>query len=265
VIARLEDSRIRYIRHEQNQGAAAARNTAIKASLGQYIAFQDSDDEWLPGKLARQVEILSSSAPEIGVVYSSFWRIHGQQKSIFPPKVTKLASLLPLKSRNLAGDIHHSLLRGNFITPQAALVRKACFEKAGLFDERMPRFQDWELWLRIAKHYQFKYIDQPLVSLYFTPGSISANQRALAEAFELILAKHCEDFHASQQLLAQHLYATGDLLYQSGQLSKGKDYLFKALRLSPFSAVFWLAAVMSLFGPTLYTKVVKSIGISYAP
>lgn len=265
VIARLHDSRIRYIRHEQNQGAAAARNTGIKASLGQYIAFQDSDDEWQPDKLAQQVEILSQSPAEIGVVYSSFWRIHGNRKRIAPSKMTKLASWLPFKSRKLDGDIHLSLLRGNFITPQATLVRKECFEKAGLFDERMPRFQDWELWLRIAKPYHFKYIDEPFVTLYFTPGSISASQRALAEAFELILAKHSEDFHASQQLLAQHLYATGDLLYQSGELNKGKEHLFQAVRLSPFNIVYRLAALLSLCGPKVYSKLVKSIGISYAP
>lgn len=265
VIARLDDSRIRYIRHKQNQGASAARNTGIKASLGRFLAFQDSDDEWLPNKLAQQVESLTQSPPKVGVVYSRFWHIHGHRKSLIPSQMAKWVGWLPFKGRNLAGDLYDSLLRGNFITPQATLVRKECFEKAGLFDERMPRFQDWELWLRIAKHYHFQYIDEPLVSLYFTPRSISANQRALAEAFELILLKHAADVQANPHLWAHIKYAKGDLLYQSGELSKGKEQLFQAVRLSPYNLVYRLAALLSFCGPKVYTKIVKLLGISYAP
>ncbi|MCK5177967.1 MAG: glycosyltransferase family 2 protein, partial [Candidatus Omnitrophica bacterium] len=66
------DERIRYVRHEQNKGEAASRNTGIKLAKGDYIASQDSDDEWLPGKLARQVEVFENSPPEVGVVYTGF-------------------------------------------------------------------------------------------------------------------------------------------------------------------------------------------------
>lgn len=55
IIKTFKDDRIRYIRHESNAGAAAARNTGIKASRGEYVAFQDSDDEWLPEKLEKQM------------------------------------------------------------------------------------------------------------------------------------------------------------------------------------------------------------------
>src|SRR3712207_6134618 len=65
VIERFNDSRIRLVRHERNQGPSAARNTGIKAARGKYIALLDSDDEWLPGKLAAQVALLESGACDL--------------------------------------------------------------------------------------------------------------------------------------------------------------------------------------------------------
>ena len=248
VVKDFDDPRIQYIRHERNQGASAARNTGIKASRGEYIAFQDSDDEWLPEKLERQMNAITHAPPEIGVVYSSFWQIRDNNKSVYPPRIRKLASLLPSKVRRLEGDIHDALLRGNLVTTQAALVRKTCFEKAGMFDERLPRFQDWELWLRVSKHYHFKFIDDPLLFVYPIPDSISTDSDKLIEAFKLILDIHYDKNKNRDGLLAQYLHTVGDLLYQHGNLKEGRTNLFQAARLSPFNTFYWLKALASLFG-----------------
>lgn len=71
IIKGIINERIRYIRHEKNKGAAAARNTGIKLAKGKYIAFQDSDDEWLRDKLEKQIKIFETVSPEVGVVYTS--------------------------------------------------------------------------------------------------------------------------------------------------------------------------------------------------
>ncbi len=68
IVADFGDPRIRYLRLDHNSGAAAARNVGMAETRGQYIAFQDSDDIWLPGKLARQVELLEGQPPNVGVV-----------------------------------------------------------------------------------------------------------------------------------------------------------------------------------------------------
>ena len=78
------NKRIKYIRHEKNKGAAAARNTGIKIAQGEYIAFQDSDDEWLPNKLEKQMEIFESAPAEIGVVYTDYGEWVIVEKSIYP-------------------------------------------------------------------------------------------------------------------------------------------------------------------------------------
>lgn len=73
VIKEFNDSRIKYVRHELNRGASAARNTGIKLSRGKYIAFQDSDDVWVPDKLEKQMNVFKSSENNFGVVFSALF------------------------------------------------------------------------------------------------------------------------------------------------------------------------------------------------
>ena len=105
VVESLNDQRIRYIRHENKRGAAAARNTGITSASGKYIAFQDSDDKWLPEKLGRQVEILESSPSEVGVVHTKFSRIIDNEKVYITWTTINTQET----------DIHKKLLKGNFI------------------------------------------------------------------------------------------------------------------------------------------------------
>lgn len=171
IIKTFKDDRIRYIRHESNAGAAAARNTGIKVSRGEYVAFQDSDDEWLPEKLEKQMALFEQVSTETGVVYTGFWRVRNNQKTYIPPDGIKQKE----------GYIHRELLKRNFVSTQTVVVKKECLEKSGLFDERLPRLQDWELFIRLSKLYEFKYVAEPLVIAYFTPESISAKKDALIE------------------------------------------------------------------------------------
>jgi glycosyltransferase involved in cell wall biosynthesis len=247
-----DDPRIQYIRHSRNRGAAAARNTGIEASQGEYIAFQDSDDEWLPHKLERQMDVLTRSSPQIGVIYSGFWQVRGSSKRLYPPRSRRWASLLPSEVRRLEGDVRTALLRGNLVTTQAAVVRRACFEKVGTFDERLPCLQDWELWLRISQHYHFAFVDDPLLVVYPTPDSISGDSEAFAEAFRLILDAHYEDMEDRHLLLAHYLHVMGDLSYRDGERKEGRHSLLQAARLSGFNAFYWVKACASWLGPWAY-------------
>jgi len=81
VVGNFNDERIRYIRHEKNRGEATARNTGIKLARGEYIASQDSDDEWLPEKLAKQIELLENASPEVAVIYTGFWKAENHRRT----------------------------------------------------------------------------------------------------------------------------------------------------------------------------------------
>jgi glycosyltransferase involved in cell wall biosynthesis len=241
------DPRIRYIRHEMNKGGAAARNTGIEAAQGEYIAFQDSDDEWLSEKLEKQMRIFEKAPAQVGVVYTGFYAIKGDQKTYIPRPNVKIKE----------GNIHNELLRGNFVTTQAAVVRRECFERTGIFDERLPRFQDWELFIRISKYYIFNYVDEPLLNAFFSLDSISANQDALLKAFKLILEKHFHTFKNDKYSLASVQYSIGNLSCQVGDMREGNEYLQQALRSNPLNLKYLVAALVSFFGEDAYANVVR--------
>jgi len=82
VVTNLNDRRIRYERLNESRGAPVARNIGISLAKGEYIAFQDSDDEWLPQKLEKQMQAFEVSKPEVGVIYTGFYRIMGNEKHL---------------------------------------------------------------------------------------------------------------------------------------------------------------------------------------
>ena len=220
VVRIIGDPRILYLKHETNSGGSAARNTGIKAARGDFIAFQDSDDEWLPEKLEKQIKIMADAPPNVGVVYTGFWRIQGDKKEYIPGPEVQVKE----------GNIHRELLKGNFVTTQVVVVKKECFEKAGMFDETLPRLQDWELFLRIAKHFEFRYVPEPLVNSFYTEDSISSNPKALIEAFEITLKKNLEEYKVNQPLYAGRLLYLSNLYRLDNNMKRSRQCLIEAIK-----------------------------------
>ena len=244
VVRSFKDERIRYIRHKKNKGAAAARNTGIKAARGEYIAFQDSDDKWLPEKLEKQMKVFENAPLEVGVVYTGFLRIANDKKIYIP------SSWVTQKE----GSIHKELLKGNFVTTQSIVTCKECFEKAGMFDERLPRLQDWELVLRLSKYYDFKCIDEPLLTSPYTSDSISANNEALIKALKLILSAHFNDFADDKKILSGYYFRIGTNLCSREDFEEGRNYLIKAIKTYPLNIKYLLVTFLSFFGQGVYNK-----------
>jgi glycosyltransferase involved in cell wall biosynthesis len=242
-----KDKRIKYKKHDKNKGGSAARNTGIKNSKGKYIAFQDSDDEWLPNKLEKQMKIFKKESPNLGIVYTGFYRIKDSEKEYIPShEIVKKE-----------GRIYEDLLKESFITTQSILVRKECFKKVGIFDEKLPRLQDWELVIRLSKYYDFKCIDEPLLISYYNTDSISANHKALIEAHELILTKHYKNFNNYKKILSRHYFDLGRILYLDEDLISGRRYFIKAIKKYPLNIKYSLSYLVSFFGPKTFNKVTK--------
>ena len=192
VIGKIADNRIKYYRNPRNEGSAKARNIGIKISSGRYIAFLDSDDEWLPTKLDKQVSELAASSLKIGVVYTGTWRIMGSKKFLIP------ANHLAKKE----GNIYNNLLCGEYLVPTpAALVKEECFKKVGVFDESVIRTPEWDLWIRISKHFDFIYIEEPLVISHFTSGSLSTDFSHNFKSTKMIFKKHYKDIKKNKRAL----------------------------------------------------------------
>ena len=159
-----QDPRVRYVRQD-NQGGAAARNTGIRHAQGECVAFQDDDDQWNPEKLSRQ-HALMAAHPEYGWLYG-FMHIENRatgERSVHGRVVTT----------------YRELFRGYFVGPQTVLIRRACFDRVGFFQEARVLWgaEDLELFMRLAKSYPFGCLQEPLVTRFLDEEQHSLSRQA---------------------------------------------------------------------------------------
>ncbi len=143
--------RLRCIRQE-NRGVSAARNRGISDSEGELIALIDSDDRWLPGKLAAQVAFFEAHPEALICQTEEIWIRKGVRVN---PK---------RHHQKPAGDIFEASCHLCLVSPSAVMIRRVLFDRVGLFDETLPACEDYDLWLRVAHRYPVHLIDTPLVT-----------------------------------------------------------------------------------------------------
>jgi glycosyltransferase involved in cell wall biosynthesis len=155
VLARYSDDRVRVLRHPVNRGVGAARNFGLREARGDFIAFLDSDDEWLPDKLALQLARFRALGEDVGLVYSGMESVSGDG--------TRSA-----REPAFAGDVYREMLRRNVIEGGGsnAVIRREVVSRVGFFDEDIPAIEDYEYWLRIARLYRVDYVRDPLIRYY---------------------------------------------------------------------------------------------------
>jgi glycosyltransferase involved in cell wall biosynthesis len=144
---------VRYIRQETG-GVSAARNRGIREAKGEWLAFLDSDDEWLPRKLERQLEALRAK-PELLLCHTNeIWIRRGRR--VNPMK----------KHEKFGGRIFQACLPRCIISPSSAILHRHLFDEVGLFDEAFPVCEDYDLWLRVCARRPVLYLDEPLIVKY---------------------------------------------------------------------------------------------------
>ncbi|WEG13300.1 glycosyltransferase family 2 protein [Pullulanibacillus sp. KACC 23026] len=244
LIKAYKTDKIYYIRLEKNVGAAAARNVGIKAARYEWLSFHDSDDTWHPEKLEKQVALIDPKDEHPPIIYCSFFREKSGKREYIPEP-----SPFPKE-----GDILKSLLIRNFISTQTVLLRKDYLTDVGLFDEEMPRFQDWELWIRLAQKYSFRWLDEPLVNVFYTESSISSEIVKLLEAFRLIMTKHYQVYEAAgAYYVASLLFSYGHNLCLAGDTKQGRYYLLRAYRENKGLRKSGVSILVSLLGKRGYS------------
>ncbi len=239
----LADERVRLLRHPTNLGAAAARNTGVAAAEGAFIAFQDSDDEWLPGKLKKQLAALEA-APEAGFAYSDMERIRvvdGREvREIYQaPDVAKGVLLDPVRLDYASRDIGL----------QTCVFRREALLQSGdgPFDVSLRRFIDLELLLRVLREHGGVRVPEPLVRYHLYGEGISFNEPAAADSRVVLLQRYG---HAGSRRFQarQHRYI-GRLRVRTGRLGRGLVHAWQAAYLDPRQAP---AAARELAGAYLY-------------
>ncbi len=154
--------KIKYIKLDKNVGQCIARNKASEKATGEYIGFLDSDDEWLPEKIEKQIKLYQTSNLEnIGAIYCDFTEIDEVKNKTFTINWDKLR-----------GNIYEDFLKG-FCPASTSkfLLKMEAFKEVGGFNEKLITFVDYDLWLRFSKAgYTFDYVDEPLIIKYEHQG-----------------------------------------------------------------------------------------------
>ena len=144
---------VRYI-YQDNSGVSSARNAGIREAKGSWIAFLDSDDEWMPNKLEQQKGVVNS--------FQKAWLCHTNE--IWIRNGVRVNQMK--KHQKYGGDIFENCLDICRISPSSVLIKKEVFEMVGLFDESLKVCEDYDLWLRITAVLPVIFLDQPLIIKY---------------------------------------------------------------------------------------------------
>jgi glycosyltransferase involved in cell wall biosynthesis len=167
----LTDQRVHYYRTD-GLGQSRAKNLGIQLSRAPLIAFLDGDDEWAPEKLEKQLPLFAN--PVVGVVYSRRTLMDEGGNDRATPQAAMVR-----------GQAYDHLLVQNPVCFSSVIVRRTVFENVGMFDPNLPLAIDYDLWLRVARHYEFDYVDEPLVR--YRTGHANLSSR-IVERLTAVLA-----------------------------------------------------------------------------
>lgn len=186
-----EDKRVSFYKLDKNSGACVARNKGVKLSKGKYVAFLDSDDEFIPKKIELQVEKIQSTGAQLCATdYTIIYRdgSEGVVKTYNGPKE----------------EVFFELLYCNFITTGTLIGLRECFIETP-FDESQPRYQDWDIVLRLYQKYSFTFLKERTLLQYYQPVSISAStdHEKTLFALEVVYERNKAGYNANKRANSQ--------------------------------------------------------------
>ena len=174
----LRDPRVRYVRSDR-LGQSRAKNLGERLSRGGFIAYLDADDAWLPTKLEKQLAVFAEH-PECGVVFTARELIDDAGRTI-APNAQQTTTAFP------RGHVFEQIFLKNFVCFSSAMVKKQVFDRVGGFDPNLDLAIDYDLWLRVARHYDFHGLAEPLTRYRTGHGNLSGKLIDRVRTAEVIM------------------------------------------------------------------------------
>lgn len=197
--------RIRFYQHKKNAGQNAALNTGLNMANGELVAFLDSDDEWLPDMLEKQVRKFIDN-PEIGCSYTWSARYEGDQ-------------LVTIREYNIEGSIYKEALEQGYVSgPITLMVKRECLVAIGGFNNEFTVCQDDDLCFQLAKKYKFALVKKALAIIHDDAGNQTIkNARAYADGWTKLFVKYEADIvqYCGHKTMARHFLKCAKLYVKS--------------------------------------------------
>lgn len=219
-------ARVRYL-YQQTRGPAAARNKGIEASTGELIAFLDSDDMWLPEKLAKQ-EAFFRTNPSLGLVATAYGCIQPGDGFV------KQDVLSPEELRRVRRSHYR-----NYFATSTVMLRRDCLEKVGMFDESLHFAEDWDMWIRVLNRYDFAYIGE-ILTKYRQHGSnvtVTAFEKNVKD-WEKVIEQHSGSGSVRGKILRRRrlswLYLNQAIVFRYQDVRQERRYMMKSIIAHPF-------------------------------
>lgn len=215
-------AKVSVIKTENGHGAQRARNTGIGHARGKYVAFLDDDDEWMPEKLEKQVALMERD-PEIGLCYTDGYIV----RDTVPPQMR------PQKSHCFPMTVtYEEMLKADLIgTTSQVMIRKNVFDVAGYFDETLPARQDYEMWIRITKHFKAAGIPDLLYKYHKIKGrrQVSHNWKNCVKGYGIIYEKYKDDIDSDREALFNIRFQTAHQMKNGAFAENDKGLLMRSV------------------------------------
>ncbi len=243
IVRTFQDERIRYIQHRP-LGISPARNLGVKESRGEFIAFLDDDDEWLPNKLESELLVFEKGDPKLALVYGGFIWVDAPGKEV--------KTHYPV----LRGFILKDLLRQkDAFTGSASnpLLQKSVVETLGGYDERVKTGEDLELYLRLAEKYEVDFTPEVVVRIRQHAGARLGDKLLdAAELERMVLERYKKIFDAEPKLKSFYFQKIGGKLCRLGRQTEGREYIRSAIRIWPLNILAYAQFILSFLSKKTY-------------
>ena len=223
VVKAINDPRIIYLKQYKNLGAAATRNTGIKAAKGKFIAFQDSDDEWLPRKLEKQMECFEKdSTGDLGLVVCDRISIIKNQERY---------QLRRKRNLNYVQLLSH--FTGLGVATQCFLLKRDLVAPELYFDERLRAWEEWDLMFRVSRICRIHVISEPLVKRYLHGGDHVDVLGNRINAKKVLIRKYAEELTENPKGLSYAHWQIALDYYKIGDIKRVRLHMKKAVAAYP--------------------------------